>query len=490
MTFLRYPEWMPDQGLLENPGLITARNVIPDQLVYRPLPSLELLGVGPLDARFRGGIPALDATGLSQNYVGDATKLYHYSTLGAEDISKGGGYSLQETDSWEFVQFGTKVIAACNTATPIQAVTVGGSPFGDLSASPDAPNPRHLGVVRAFVVAGNTEDAEDALQWCAANDPTDWPAPGSDDARSKLSDRRFLAGSGGAIQRVVGAGEWGAVFQRRAIWRMDFVGGDLIFDLNPVDTRRGAFMPGGVVVVGGVVFYWSEDGFFLLNGSQSVPIGARKIDRFVESDLAVDHLHRVTASFDPQRKIVVWSYPGLGHTNGTPNRLLIYNWVESRWSLGVFEHEGIVQVAEAGDSMDTLNFDMDTPGDVNMDGASATQAASVLGGFTTGHEIARLSGTPPEAVLQFGDRQLLENRRAFVSEVRPVVEGGEVRVQVGIRDHARATMVFPPGGAPNGIGVVNLRAGGRYHRLSTLIAAGGFDFAEGLDLVVLDEGGR
>ena len=51
-------------------------------------------------------------------------------------------------------------------------------------------------------------------------------------AASVQSDNQTLQGDGGWIQAVTPGSEVGAIFQERAIWRMDYRGGDIVFDVE------------------------------------------------------------------------------------------------------------------------------------------------------------------------------------------------------------------------------------------------------------------
>ena len=80
------------------------------------------------------------------------------------------------------------------------------------------------------------------------------------------------------------------------------------------------------------IFYLAEDGFFFFNGSQSVPIGAGKVDEFFAKDLGPNFTSRITCSIDPLNQLVMWSYPSIEST-GDPDSIIIYNYAVKKWSL-------------------------------------------------------------------------------------------------------------------------------------------------------------
>src|SRR5690554_5673622 len=72
--------------------------------------------------------------------------------------------------------------------------------------------------------------------------------------------------------------------------------------------------------------------YALIGGQRVEPIGDQKVDRFIWRSVDQGNLHRISAAIDPINKLYILCYPGSGSANGTPNRLLIYNWTIGRWS--------------------------------------------------------------------------------------------------------------------------------------------------------------
>jgi hypothetical protein len=88
-----------------------------------------------------------------------------------------------------------------------------------------------------------------------------------------------------------------------------------------------------VIGWGNMVFFLADDGFYMiLGGSPAIPIGAGKVDTTFLADLRTAYAYRVNAAIDPTNKLVMWAYPGSGSTDGTCNRIMIYNWAVKRWA--------------------------------------------------------------------------------------------------------------------------------------------------------------
>jgi hypothetical protein len=131
-----------------------------------------------------------------------------------------------------------------------------------------------------LAVVGNTTDGTFGPQpqrvwWPAIDDPTNWPTPGTSAAAAVQSDYQDLVGDAGWVQGIVGnlGTADGAVFQERAVIRMQYVGPPAIFAFSTAEGVRGTPAPGSLVQVGNLVYYLGEDGFYVFDGSQSMPIG-------------------------------------------------------------------------------------------------------------------------------------------------------------------------------------------------------------------------
>ena len=71
---------------------------------------------------------------------------------------------------------------------------------------------------------------------------------------------------------------------------------------------RGCKVAGSVCNVGHSVFYLADDGFYMFDGEKSNPIGAEKGNRFFLEDWNGSYAGNMSASADPLRQIIVWSY--------------------------------------------------------------------------------------------------------------------------------------------------------------------------------------
>jgi hypothetical protein len=388
-----FGEYTPDLPILGNQGSPNINNAIPQPAGYKQLNSLSAYS-SALTAYCRGAFTGKDTAGNVDSYSGDATKLYRLVGTTMTDSSKGGGYSCASDSFWEFAQFANAIVASNFDDTP-QTLTLGNSTFADLTGTP--PKFRHVGVggpAGSFLIVGNTNDAVDGavpyrVRWPGLNTITSWTVSATTQA-----DFQDLASVDGWVQAIVG-GEVTYVFQERSINRMTYVGSPQIFQFDKVESARGALAPRGVLGVGSMIFFIADDGFYMSIGGQSLPIGAGKVDKFFLNDLNSSYLHRVTTAAIPDDKVVIWSYPGSGSTDGTPNKCLLYNWESKKWCPAGFNHELIYRAQSIGVTLDGL----DALGYTNLDTVPFSLDSKVwmggklqLAAFDTSHKQAFLPG--------------------------------------------------------------------------------------------------
>lgn len=493
--------WTPDKPplVVGRKGLVTCSNVVPRSEGYGPLPSFSAAGYGSLDARCRGHIAVVSEGGIPFNFSGDGTKLYKLSSYSGAgpgtivDCSKSGGYALASYDKWEMVNFGNAVLAVSGTEA-IQYFNLSTSSlFSDVVDDGSAPVARHIGVITNHVMVGDTYDVEDArvvdqVWWPAINNPLSWPTPGTDTAMIAQSGKQKLRGDGGWIQSIISGVEIGAIFQEHKIWRVEYVGGDTMFQFDGVEGTHGVLVSGLAIPRGREILYLDEDGWYTFDYTESVPVGEDIINRTFLADLDQSYLHMMSWFTDPDSPNTFILYPGSGNSGGIPNKLLIWNWVTRSFSEadpGSLEHMAIVLPPAASLDADPQVEDLDTVNpDESFDDRPSAFGAAVIGAYNTSHTMGTFSGTAMLGTLDTGDIEMEPGRRAHVKGVRPLVRGGKATVQIaGIntQDEDEDDIDFGPIRRQARDGVCGARIDARYHRIRTNLPAG-FDDAIGLDI--------
>lgn len=479
MAIFRVPfgEYLPDQNDLTVNGAVTASNVLPWDVGYISVPAFTELSTA-LTARAQGAFFTRDINGNVYNYAADATKLYQLTSGNSySDVSRlvGGAYSTATDGDWEFSQWGQTIIAV-NGTDAAQRISIGAANFIALPGSP--PVARHIDVIRDFVVMGNISSATNRVQWSAINNSEDWAVSAATQA-----DYQDIPDAGW-IQRIVG-GEYGLAMSEYGIWRMTYVGGAIIFQFDRVEKKRGLLAPQSAVSYGNNTFYLSDDGFYITNGSgPSVPIGAGKVDRTFLNDLQSSSYFRVSASIDPIKKMVLWAYPGSGSSNGTPNKILAYNWQSKKWAGPITQDmEIFARYAALGytlDGLDAVNSSLDALS-ASLDSRIWTGGAQTLAGFSTGHKLGTFSGTAMSATVDTTEQQHFPGYRANVTTVRPLVDANAASITVGSRNRQADTRTYGAASTQASDGHCDVRSNARYH-VYRATTSGDFDFIQGLDI--------
>lgn len=484
---ITFGEWLPDQPDFSNAGVVEATNVIPAAAGYRSLPGFVQYS-GAAANTLNGIFAAKTSGGSVKLFAGDSSALYEFTagTSALTDISKLGGYTVNSNARWRFVQFGDDVIAAGSISSPLQKFTLGtDTAFSDLAGSP--PKADYIAVVRDFVFVANTDTGSGRVPYqvyfSGFNDPTSWTAGVDQSDFQNIPDA-------GAITGLVG-GEYATILLERAIIRATYSGPPLIFQFDKVETARGCQVPGSVCNIGHMVFYLSDDGFYMFDGSRSQPIGAEKINRwFLEEDFNISYKDKMTSTVDPQNQLAVWSYVSNSSIDGRPDRLLIYNYALNRWSLVNVKTDLIAPFFTPGyslEDLDNISTNLDAL-PASLDSALYKGGQYLFGG-ALGANIYAFTGDPLQGTVVTGEAAIKVGNHAIVTRVYPYHEGGSVELFVGMRGTPTDTVNFQAGGTTNAAGFVPFRAHDRYHRVKMLLS-GQWSYAHGIDVDVRSAGRR
>jgi hypothetical protein len=422
--------WSPDQPPLRGPSLIEAKNLIPrEDGNYGPLPDVAATSTA-LAARCYGLVSAKSTTGFVKTFAGTATAIYQLESDGSwSDVSKTGGYSLDPTngDRWRFSVFGDVLIAFCGINQAPQKINLAsGTQFADLSAT--APNAVHGGVVRDFMMFGQTYDGStgsrpDRVWWSGIGDAENWPDPTGTTAQTVQSSYGSLP-DGGYIQGIapgVGGAD-AAIFGETRVWRVTYEGPPTVFRFDAVERGRGCYVPGSLISVGKLAYYYSEDGWYAFDGVQSVPIGTSKVDRWFLNDLDDGFRDNMWAAADTDQKVIMWAYPGSGNIGGLPNHLLMFSWATGNWARGEITVEALESLVGIGytlEGLDNLGFTLDTL-PFSLDSRVWAGGGSYVGVVGSDRRLGRLGGTNLQADWtsaefsgQNGSRFFLDNARIY-----------------------------------------------------------------------------
>jgi len=460
MPVIQFGPWLPDQADYQNNGVTVAENVVPSLSGYLPVKDF-VVETDALDARPRGAILAEDKDGNSNEFAGDAAKIYENVGNSWTDRSKSGGYSTGIDERWEFVAWEQKILATNWNDNP-QQVSFGSTTFSDLTTDFRC---RHITVIRDFVVVANTNDSTDGnvpsrVRWSAFNDETDWTV-----SQSTLSDFSDLKTE--PINRLIG-GEFGVVFQKNAVWRMTFAGSPIVFQFDEVLSGIGLIAPGAAIRDGSTTYFLSSRGFFALdNGTVARPIGANRVDQFILDDVDEDHLSRISSVIEPGSHRVLFAYPGVGNNNGRPNKIIVYDPTLDRWSLIIQELElvwrsgGTATTLEQLDNIQSSIDDLET----SLDSSIWKGSGSTLGIFDENFKAGSFSSaTPKSATIETKEFEIHSGHRTRLNAFRPLTEGGSLTAQVASRNRQIDASSFGSALTLSSSGRFTTRENARYHK--------------------------
>ncbi len=425
-------------------------------------------------------------------FAGDGTKLYKYNQTNnnLENVSKSGNYTLGIEDRWQFVQFGDDIIAAGGTDVPLQKWTLDSSTlFADLDSS--APNARHMAVVRDFLMTGFTSEAGTVypyrVRWSGLADLTSWGS--STTTQADFQDQFGV----GYVMGIAG-GENATILCERGIIRGTYIGSPLIFQFDVVESTRGCSVSGSIVNVGSHVFYWSDDGIYMWNGEQSIPIGAEKVNRWLVNNYNSDLEERVYGSSDPLKQIVMWAFPSKTGS-GNADTLLIYNYALDRFSYANVSTDCISPLFTAGytlEQMDTINDSLDAM-TTSLDD-DVWKGGSFFFAGSESNKISSFGGSVQTAVIETPEIALAQNDFTLVNEVRPHITmgsagDGATTVQIGTRNRLQDSVSYSTAVNVNTNGFCPARSNARFHTFRVNLS-GDWDHAIGVDARGIRNGRR
>ncbi len=493
---LKFGEYLPDVSPLENPGLLDAKNILPFTSGYGPCPSAPPISSNAMDAipQGAGSFRATQASdGAIYTFVGNATKLYQFDAASFTDRSRGGGYTTGVEETWEFSQWGNDVLAT-NFSNEIQVITMGSPPFADLAGTP--PKARHIATVDNFLVVGNTWDASDLfvpyrVRWAGIGTTTSWTVSATTQA-----DFQDLRNDAGYIQKIIG-GEFGIIFQERAITRMTYIGSPLVFQFDELESERGALAPNSVIKVGDRIAYLAQDGFFVFDGNTSIPIGDGKIDDTFFNDINIALLYRMSVDLYPNENIICWSYVSINATGDMCDTILFYNYSPNsaqRWTYAKIDNYLLLSPISQGytlDGLDAVSTNLDTGIIYSLDSRIWQGSVNILGIITSANRLALVNGPPLDATIETGEAWLEEPNRTFLTLIRPHIDKyqGTLTVQIAARNLESENISYGPICTVNSSGDVPVRVNARFMRARFNIT-GDFNDAQGFDITTLTPVGR
>ena len=277
------------------------------------------------------------------------------------------------------------------------------------------------------------------------------------------------------------------IFTEASIWRMDYSGPPTVWRFDEVERGRGTRSADSVAWYGTNVFYYDPSGFYVFNGQGSTPIGDERVDKWFNRNLG--NPLTIQGAVDRQNQLVMWGFKSTGAANYN-DRILIFNFATNRWSWGEIETQYISEYQSQSLTLDQL--DTPLPGgidanSINMDSQAFATALNVQA-FNGSNQACTFEGTPLMATLETREVSFDEHG-SMTRNIRPLVDGGVVTVQLGTRGAQDVTATYSNQTSLNRIGEACIRKNARFQRVRLEIT-GGFDFAQGVEVRTRQAGRR
>lgn len=419
-SYFPFNEWLPDRAPLGLEGLLDARNTVPLADAFGSLKSLEPF-TQAADSKVLGSIWTQTRDGAYHHIIGTSTKLYEL-VAGVPARWSSIGTSISTVKNWEFVRWGSKLIALAENQQPMIVDLSDQSPeFAELTGAPSRAS--NGAAIRDFVMLGGFADAHPfRVHWSAIGDPEEW-TPNF----YNLAGFNELPAVYGKVQRIV-PGDVGYVFCERGIFSVTPLEGALnaVFRFALVEPSTGTPAPRSVCWKAGQIFFYAEDGFYAFNGQQVRPIGVGKIDNWFRDHAVRDRIPEMQGLVDVRERSVLWRYHS--QESGGCDALLIYNWALDKWSYAcdpAIETTLLSEYAPNALSLDEAPFSTVSVDDDDLPPTDSTiynRGSFSLAAFNSSNQLCLFDAAPLSARFETGEYSA-GNKRLFCNSVRPIVSG-------------------------------------------------------------------
>lgn len=485
MTTVPFAAWEPDKADLNMGGPNDILNVLPSTNSYLPFPDFVSLSSALASKPF-GYFTAQSLSGQVTIFAGTATKLWKLdnTTLAWTDISKAATTYSANTDArWCFEQFGEYVIAVNINDNP-QVFQLGVSTtFDNLAGSP--PKAAFVKAWGDFLVLQQLATNANRVHWSALNDITGWTPGTNNSDYQDFPEGGTVQGSSRATNPII--------FLERAIYQGTFVpGSSVVFTFVKIHDRRGAKSPYSIVSRGENIFFADEGSFFQMGADGTIAdIGFEKVSRTIFGQLASADIATMVGAIDPFYSRVYWTMDLTGA--GSFNSIVIYDWLQGRWSIAEQTNVGIFPAATAGYTLEGL----DAIGTLDalpysLDSKVWQGGAPVLAAFDSTYKLGFFTGANKEATITTQEQGDLTGGITLISSIYPVVDNDNCTVAIGSRFTRGGTVTWTGEITPNSAtGRADKLNAARFQRVRMTIPAGEtWTHAQGVDITAQPAGRR
>lgn len=476
MTVVPFAAWMPDAADLNSQGVSSILNVLCSTSSYLPFPDFAALS-SALSAEPLGYFRARSLSGQVSIFAGTTTKLWKLdnTTLTWEDVS-GAAYSANIDNRWCFEQFGEFVVAVNINNNP-QVFELGVSTdFADLAGSP--PRASFVKAWGDFLCLQQLATDPDRVHWSALNDITGW-TPGTNNSDFQtFPEGGVVQGSSRATNPLI--------ILERAIYLATFVPGSaIIFSFVKIHDGRGAKSPYSICSRGENTFFADEGSFFQMGADGSIAdIGFEKVSRTIFGQMSAPDIAAMVGAIDPFYSRVYWTMDLTGA--GIYGAILVYDWLQTRWSIASQVNKGIFPAATAGytlEGLDTVSSNIDLL-PYSLDSKVWQGGAPVLAAFDSSYRLGFFNGPNKEATITTQEQGDLTGGITLISSLYAAVDTNDYTAAIGSRMLRGDTVTWTAPIAPTPeTGRVDVLNASHFQSVQITIPAGTvWQHAQGVDI--------
>jgi hypothetical protein len=465
-----------------------ADNVLPfhvgQSIGYLPIPQFVTTGgAGALSDTPRGNLSLLLDDGSSAVFYATAATIEQLGSA-FTFTSIDTGRSVTSGDDVSFLHFGafllntdtTDGFKAYNVQTPAGNNTVAGAPVARFIFSCN-------NVVFALDCNGNNR----RMQSSGVGDHTAWTTLG---ANGKTFE------DGGALVCGVDLKNGVAViFQTDAMRLIQFGNAvsPALYSITKAADGRGSIGERSVVSFDGMVFYITPGleffRFDLQNGN--VPIGAEKMDKWLQANISTANGAKIEGAVDPLNKIVWWRFISITNPSLTvSDRLVGYDWQVNEFVTGTVNLTSLTRISTPGyvlDAMDGFGT-LDQMQQIPLDDRFWQGGAPLFGGLGSDLKFGTFSGTNAAATLRAFTQNL--QLSTLLTDITPISDDHGATLQVGASDDLSSSLTFNSTIGRNRAGRYPVRKRGMNLTLQENHAAGNvWTYSHGLDYPQASKGG-
>lgn len=325
-----FGKWAPDEPEYGDSGLSLCHDLVYSSGMYCPRRSTATVNDAVAYTAVRGCkmIPQI-STATAPLFFGAANSISYFD--GTAAIVTLGGVAPAAATHWSFARFGDNVLCA-DVANPLKVSAALGV-LANAITSVLKPRMRYITTIKTHLFGAFVDDGAagafnpSKFWWSAQNSVIDWQ-PGSN--RAGFGEVRKDVGY---ISGVVGFEDFGVLFCRFGVYRIDYVGGDNVWSLRQIASGEQGLPlrnEDSICIYGTDIYYWSRGGPSVVVGGETVsPLGGGSVRRYLtERSWVAPNDAIICGAADAERPLIAWSWFA---ENAVPGGV-VYNAAEQAWS--------------------------------------------------------------------------------------------------------------------------------------------------------------